>query len=279
MPLLTYELSAAITLCGPRYPSVRFDENKEINLTNFLPSYLQEEQIAEVTDLFQDFLNEMYAEYIYTTSALDIEVSARTKLSVLEKINRIAEFHDPEYIDTEYIQFFANYLGYNVDITRGELGILENEDSEDLCVIEDVKRYLSFVVSNLPDWYKIKTTNDAIKIMLYSFGLVGNLVERYTSDYRTDNGRNWFNFRTDSQSLFEIPSGYYPTPHFLIRVNLDTSPVDFSSNENTRFNVFNSVESIRPVNTVFDGAMGTTTSSFTLFQRVYFQEKFYIYIT
>lgn len=271
--------SSYITLCGPRYPSVRFEDNKEINLTKFLPNSLQEEEIFEVVEAFQEFLNEMYGEYIYTTSALDIEVSARTKLSVLEKINRLAELHDPEYIDPEYIQFFANYLGYSVDITRGELGVVEDQDSEDLCVQEDVKRYLSFVVSNLPTWYKIKTTNDAVKVMLYSFGLIGDLVERYTSDYRTDTGSNWYNLRVDQNNLHEVPEGFYPTPHFVIRVDLDQSSTDFSSNETTRYNVFNATDSIRPANTVFDGVMGTTESSFTYFVRVYTQERLYMYIS
>lgn len=279
MPTLSVTSASYITLCGPRRGNPRFDDNKEINLTRFLPSYLQENELAEVTDLFQDFLNEMYAEYIYPTSALDIEVSARTKLSILEKINRIAELHDPDYVDAEYIQFFANYLGYNVDISRGELGIAVESDPDDLCVIEDTKRYLGFVVTNLPDWYKIKTTNDAVKIMLYSFGLIGRLVERYTSDYRVDNGSNWYNFSIDSDTTFNIPSEYYLTPHFLIKISLDSSSTDFSSNEDTRYNVFNAVESIRPANAVFDGVMGVTEGSQTLYMRTYVQQRYYIRIS
>lgn len=272
MPIVSVLSAGLIYLGGPRHP-IRYDDNKEIDLTEYIPTYLKEEEYAELVSFFQSFLNEMYGQYIYTTSALDIEISARQNISILEKVNRISELHDPDYIDPEYIQFFANYLGYSVDLKRGELGVVTDPDNIDLCEQEDIKRYLSFVASNLPHWYKIKTTNNAIKIMLYSFGLIGDMVTRFTSDYQADNGYNWYNFAEGIDTVSDLPAGFYPTPHFTIRINIDVSPINFSFNERTRLNIFNAVDSIRPVNAKFDGIEGYTRASVTLFTRMYARRK------
>lgn len=271
MPTIFTTSAGLITLSGPRDGTNRYYDEKILNLTEYLPNYLKEQEVYDLTEFFQDFLNNLYGQYIYTTSAIDLELSAReaNKISILEKINRLTELHDPNYIDPEYIQFFANNLGYNVDIQRGELGVVVDQDSENLSVQEDVKRYLRNIICELPNWYKIKTTDNAIKIMLYSFGLVGDLVTRYTSDYATDSGQNWWNYRPGQEALSLIPDGFYPTPHFAVRIDLDRSTVDFSQNEGIQYSVLRAVESIRPINNVLDGVMGTTLASQTLFVRNY----------
>ena len=66
-----------------------------------------------------------------TTNAIDIQSMAIShpanyadqKISILEKVHRLVELHDPDLIDLEYIQFFANNLGYDIDINRNEVGI------------------------------------------------------------------------------------------------------------------------------------------------------------
>jgi hypothetical protein len=255
MPILITTSASYISGCGPAEPA-RFDSNKEIDLVSLLPSFLKESETNDLIQFFQDFLNTMYDEKIYTTSATEYEIENRQKISVLEKINRIKDLHDPDYIDIEYIQYFANYLGYNVDVNRGELGVLTDADSEDPCVQEDSKRYLRFIISNLPNWYKIKTTDNAIKIMLYSFGLIGDLITRFTKDYRTDDGTNWINFREGRDSYKDVSSDFYLTSHYVVSIELDESTTNFSLSNVTRFNVLNAIESIRPANTVFDRILG-----------------------
>ena len=71
-----------------------------------------------------------------------VPTSATTSgISIIEKINRLTELHDPDLINLDYIQFFANYLGYDVDINRDEL---INQD--------EIEEYLRFVIRNLPTW-------------------------------------------------------------------------------------------------------------------------------
>ena len=124
-----------ISMCGPE--SRRFGDGKLINLTRFLPDYLQETDIFTLTKFFEDYLNTMYSglcgyqiqqtqlnasasELTFITPSQNL--SADPRISILEKIKRLADLHDPDLIDIEYIQFFAKYLGYNVEITRNEIG-------------------------------------------------------------------------------------------------------------------------------------------------------------
>lgn len=255
--------AAFLSACGPEEPK-RFNDFKEIDLVDFLPSYLKETETNDLVNFFQGFLNSLYDEKIRVTSASDYELENQTKISVLEKVSRLTELHDPDLIDIEYIQYFANYLGYSVDVNRGELGVLADRDSTNPAVQEDVKRYLRFIVSNLPNWYKIKTTDNAVKILLYSFGLIGDLITRYTNDYRKDNGSNWINFRDGRDSIKDVPRDFYVTSHFVISIELDESTTNFSLNRVTRNNVLDAIESIRPANTVFDRALGHVSRSETI---------------
>ena len=62
----------------------------------------------------------------------------------------------------------------------GNLAEIDNGSSS----ISDQQKYLRFVVQNLPNWYKIKTTKNCSKVMLYSFGLIGvwlNIIQSYSN--------------------------------------------------------------------------------------------------
>ncbi len=274
MPVFTTTSAACLSSCGPQEP-IRFEDSRVVDLSAYLPSYLKETEVNDLMIFFQNFWNTLYDTKIYTTSAIELEVANRPKISILEKINRLAELQDPSLCDVEYLQFFANNMGYNIDVYRSELGVLADSDSEDPLVQEDVKRYLRFIVSNLPNWYRIKTTNNAIKIMLYSFGLVGDLITRYTNDYKTDNGSNWINFREGRDNFDDLNRDFYPTPHFVISIELDSSSENFSLNNETRRNVFNAVESVRPANTINDGYLGHVQRDFTVYTRAYCRKRGY----
>lgn len=242
--------------------AVRFDDTqigKEINLTDFLPDYLKQTEVNDFLELFQNFLNDLFVENLNITQTETTTTSGDTisytypssgdspYISLLEKVNRLTELHDPDLIDIDYINFFARYLGYKVDLNRGELGTIAATD-------EDLNKYLRFVVRNLPNWYKIKTTRNAIRVMLYSFGLVGDISEYYTDTYLpTTGGGNWEtpDFDMTTNKLNNIPNGYYPTPHFIVWADLDENTENLSWNFSNRQQIVRAIESIRPINTVF----------------------------
>lgn len=170
------------------------------------------------------------------------------KISILEKIKRLTELQDPDLIDLDYIQFFAKNLGYNININRGEVigDHFGNVGSvEDMSTVDE-RKYLRFVVKNLPNWYKIKTTKNAIKVMLYSFGLVGDLVEMYTKDY----DMNYNNWIMVNDNLNNVDDSWYPTPHFSLLIDLDSS-LDIAFDIKRKEKIINAIDSIRPINTVF----------------------------
>lgn len=295
-----------INLCGPS-ENGRFGANRNINLVEYLPIYLRGGETESFTQLFEDFLNEMFdglggfettttelgvtqgyenvpkvsaseenwprenTYYLSATSATEetnasiveqIAISQPSntdnqKISILEKVQRITELHDPDLIDLEYIQYFANNLGYDIDINRDEVGIsgtgtigTESFGDSSGCVAANSNKYLRFTISNLPTWYKIKSTNNAIKVMLYSFGLIGELIEYYTNNYLpSTSGGNWILDYTGEFS--DIPDGWYPTPHFAISINIDDS-INISDDVERRQKIINAIESIRPINTVFE---------------------------
>jgi hypothetical protein len=179
------------------------------------------------------------------------------RISILEKVHRIAELQDPDLIDLEYIQFFAKNLGYDVNINRNEIGTnmgnistLYQDTEVPICSGVDENKYIRFVVSNLPTWYKIKSTRNAVKVMLYSFGLIGDLVEYYTNDYKN----NWQIDYDGDVSI--INSNFYPTPHFAIVIDIDASYNSISFDWEKRQKIIKSIEDLRPINTVFERLVG-----------------------
>lgn len=104
----------------------------------------------------------------------------KENISVLEKINRLTELFDPDLIPIELIQFYASNLGYDVGLSRENVG-LDFSNTEDNIINQ--KKYLRFMIKNLPTWYEVKTTRNSVKMMLYSFGLVGDIVYYFTKNY------------------------------------------------------------------------------------------------
>jgi len=278
--------------------SLRQPEGKEINLKQFLPDHLEQSEVGDFVGLFEDFLNELYYNEIsatgtldnwttdadgektyfkyQTTSAGNIVTSANPNgygtvsateeitdpahtISILEKARRIAELKDPNLVDIEFIQRIANFMGYNIDVHRNNINDLTSATVND----EYTNQYLRFVVSNLPNWYQIKSTRNAVKVLFYSFGLVGDLVYRWTSDELSSNANHptsggygndpTFWLEEDPNGLTsgvsDFPDNYFPTPHFVIRIDANRTPASWL---NDLDNILRAVEVIRPINDVFD---------------------------
>jgi hypothetical protein len=273
-------------------------QGKIIHLKDFLPGHLEQSEVADFVEFFENFLNTLYyhdvsaigtnddfdidsngvhtyyatsstpggdyytsADPNYDTSALPVryEITSADTVSILEKARRIADLHDPDLIDIEYIQRLANFLGYDVLVDKS--GITDVNFGYNANTEEDINSYIKFIISNLPNWYKIKTTRDAVKVLLYSFGIVGDIIYRWTSDNVTSanptsggygNDANLWQ-EPDSQSSISaamqiIPDNYFPTPHFSIQIDANnTSPGWFVNIQK----IIDALETIRPINNVF----------------------------
>jgi hypothetical protein len=248
-----------ITICGP--DPISYDGGRTINLTEFLPDYLKDSEQYEFIKMFENFLNTMYngingfgirevkvndstSKLFYDLPYDEDTVQSDLRISILEKIARLANLHDPNLIDIEYIQFFAKNMGYDVNINYAEFGTFGTSNL--LCKESDKNKYLRFMISNLPNWYNIKSTNNMVKIMLYSFGLVGDIASLYSD------GVSWK--YDDVGNLITIPDTWYPTSHFVVKVDIDKI-IEGDTNftiENLN-KVIRAIISIKPLNEVFKG--------------------------
>ena len=124
----------------------------------------------------------------------------KEKISILDKIFRLTDLFDPDLMPEDMIQYYAANLGYQAGINRDSFtATAKNTETEAL----EQKRYLRFMIRNLPNWYQIKTTRSAIKIMLYSFGLIGDFVYYYTkcySDINTEDDTGYCGLSKDTES-------------------------------------------------------------------------------
>ena len=184
--------------------------------------------------------------------------SLNPKISILEKIKRLTELQDPDLIpiktNYDFISLLGRNLGYQVDVNRENMQYTGNIDNsayieDNTYSAVDVGKYLRFMIANLPNWYKIKTTENAIRVLLYSFGLIGNINNYYTQDYN----KYWLLDEGSVHGLDEIPDDYYPSPHYAVLVEIeDNLGSEVSFDEERRNKVVNAINSVRPVNTVFE---------------------------
>ncbi len=176
-------------------------------------------------------------------------------ISVLEMINRLRDLHDADLTPVEFLQRYANNLGYNVDVNRGEFGNLQENTL-------DEERYLRFMLRNLPNWYKIKTTRKSVKTLLFSFGLVGDTLYWYTKNYDENDQNDWIlsEYIVKDGKIQEdptkIPDDHYPTAHFMVWYDLLKSRAGTGFDTEKIGQISKAINSIRPANGVFTG-MGT----------------------
>jgi len=269
----------------------RFSDDKYIDIVSYLPDFLKSTQTKDFLQFFEDYLNQMYDDdngfSLSLSASGEATISADgeatnivekdvqravspqrndKKISIIEKINRLTDLHDPDIIDEDYLEFFASYLGYDINVNRGEFGILPTSASE--IELNRKSESLRFMVRNLPNWYKIKTTRSAIKILLFSFGLIGDIVYHYTDSYESSSmGGKWlesdivYNFDLNKmvEDISFIPDEYFPTSHFSVYYDINRSSLNFGFNRDKQDQILRAVESIRPANTVFRGATGRFT--------------------
>jgi len=192
------------------------------------------------------------------------------KISILEKTKRLTELQDPDlipikieqdanYSNYDFITLLAKNFGYQVDVSREQLAytgsITDLASTENLATsAADIVKYLRFLVASLPQWYKIKTTDNAIKVMLYSFGLIGGMLPYYTQDYIY----KW-KLADENGSVENIPDDYYASPHFAVGVDIIESTGSITFDDDRRQKILDAIESVRPINTVFERLVGLAT--------------------
>ena len=242
------------------------------------------------------------------------------RISILEKIARLTEVFDPSLMPMDLVQFYASNLGYSVGLNRDDIKLNTGSFVTPEAAQIEQSKFLRFMVSQLPEWYKVKTSRPSIQVMLYSFGLVGDLVYYYTNnyasqiDYTNTEGQvnidllsgsverdaanrlmgmdytnfeemyedlcrlkynvdifrkevisNWkltnWNSNSIKDDVMNIPDEYYPTPHFKLWFDIleSISSLTYSTDLKRQEQIVTAINSVRPINTVFEGMIAAAT--------------------
>jgi len=290
-----------MTTFDDQYSAERRYVNTDIDLVSYLPDHLYNSEVYNFLKFFENFLKQLYyhnATDRGTNSLFEISAANTPKqyfeldtsgnglpaydqygtqtrtfitsadaISIVEKVKRITNLHDPDLIDIEYIQRLADYMGYNVELSRAQVGAFATSSTD------DENKYLRFIVSNLPNWYKIKQTKNAVKVLMYSFGLIADIYFRWTSDELAASinhpeqggyGNTESLWLTEDISLSgtdavsQIPKNYFTTPHFIVRINTDVSAPSWIDRMDE---IVNAIETVRPICDVFEGLSAFLTAT------------------
>jgi hypothetical protein len=206
------------------------DNDRLINLRNFLPTSFDGTEVSDFIGFFEHTKN---------------GASTTTDVSILKKIELLFTLRDPDLIDEKFIQYFASQMGYNINYSKLDITNVTGDTSDN-----DINGYLRNTIRSLPHWYKFKSTNNALIMLMYSFGIVSDILTMWTTDYDTDWVSESPRFEQDATPPGGISDGYYPTPHYKIVVNDSRTPSGWQTNLD---NIITLVESIKPINTVFEG--------------------------
>lgn len=217
------------------------------------------------------------------------------KASIVEKIYRLAYMKDPSVVDYDYIGLVSRHFGYSIETDEDQI----NQNTYYLTK-EEKEEVVRKIISNMPEYYKMKGTDNGIEMVLLSFGLVAKVIHLFTrGDNKTDGYVEFVderyvdgdivNYNTMSPITPTSPAtiaeeqlskslatqlhgnsrvsgtafdDWYPSPHFRIELNIleDNLSILRSS---VQFNtIAKTIRKIKPINTVFQGFYGVMMASY-----------------
>lgn len=206
--------------------------------------------------------------------------------SVAEKIYRLAYSKDPRVFDYEYLRLIAQHFGYSMETDEEEI----NQNSY-YKTKEEKEMVLRQLISNMPEYNRMKGTNSGLEMVLLSFGLVGRIVTLYTrgndkmdgyaefidsrlidgdiDDFADANNIQLDTSNKDQEDQVSVQmsaqfknnpllSGtsiydWYASPHFRIEFDLLKDYLNISRNSNQFSIIAKTIKRIKPINTVFQG--------------------------
>jgi len=237
---------------------LNFDSEGNIQIVSTATITLAQEKYiaAEVLDLtitsvFSE--GENYAKYVDLMELVPLKFRDSTVLQeFLEEcgiltgtwignINDIEKLLDKYNVGTDYIQYLADLVGYQ--IIRA-----------DTATIDEKRRQLIQVI----DWYKEKGTYTSLSHIAYVLGFNLNIWDMYTSDYATFTQEEWFTGH-ENENPVGLSASYYKSPHIGVEIVLNKSFGDASDDylfiAGMKTDLTEYVESVRPVNVVVNYSM------------------------
>lgn len=198
------------------------------DIVNWIPGALRDTELTELVAIIQDFLNKR----MYTTPCKWDESVLET--SMLKKIEKILDFRDPSEIDETYIQNYNDLLGFS----STSLNLISNMSGDEPEEGDNVYNRCRELIRSIPYLDANKTTETAMMLLI---GLLGQTFEfrvMYLDKGKT--GSDYDNCHWDTKGN--------PTPHFGL-----VMPIGEGLSDDVSKAVTEIIESIRPINTVYEG--------------------------
>lgn len=210
--------------------------------------------------------------------------------SIGEKIYRMAYSKDPDVFDYEYMNVIAQHFGYSMETDEEEINqnsYYKNKEEKELVLRQ--------IVSNMPEYNRMKGTDSGIEMVLLSFGLVGRIISLYTmGDAKADGYAAFIDSRLISGDVEEfadatnnpdknqddlaiemanqfkshpkigntVQSDWYPSPHFRIEFDILKDNLNISRMGDQFPIIAKTIRKIKPINTVFQGFYAVLTAEY-----------------
>lgn len=235
-----------------------------------------------------------HPELVYSTFASqNVNRHDAKKASLAEKIYRLAYMKDASVVDYEYINLISQHFGYSIDTDEDEIN--SNTYYKTKAEKEAVVRK---IVGSLPEFNRMKGTDNAIEMVLLSFGIVGKMIQLYTiGDERRLGYAGFVDARivtgdideyaqastlTQSETADENTyaeklsreltlnsrlSGtsiddWYPSPHFRIEIDMIKDNLNILKSSIHFKAISKTIKKIKPINTVFQGFYATLMAEY-----------------
>ena len=197
----------------------------------------------------QDFMGMMPSKFIDSQLLIDFMTEYEDLLTdYLNNVNDMQDLLDPNNVPlihtVDNVEVTTNYLNH--------LGSLIGVELSDYDTVTE--KALRKEVLTAIDWYKLKGTYHAMKLIISSAGLNVNIYDLYTNDYTEFIQQEWF-VGDEGENPFGLDTTYYKSPHFgfeipLIVVYNILALGDYLWDDDLFVNVAEKIEKVRPVNTI-----------------------------
>lgn len=191
----------------------------------------------------------------------DFEGIPDMKYPLVEKLERLAYLKDMNVIDFDLIGYLARYMGYDITSLM--------EDVSGSCIYRtdaERRKAVRETVENLPQYYSLGGTRAGVDMLLAAFGLVAQLLTKYTntaSPYSEmlSGAELEDRIRQDNENGVHTGS-WVPTPHMELKLSMGGQYRNFMVDDRGVSRLKEQIRVAKPINVVFDDVVASVEQEF-----------------
>ena len=172
------------------------------------------------------------------------------KYPLIEKIERLAYLRDANVIDFELIGYLARFMGYDITAMADDI-----KSSNLYRTIKQQEAAVREAVMNLPQYYSLGGTYSGLKMLMATFGIIGDVLTLYTNTMNPY--EEMINLEEVKSRLIEdssqgnIRGSWVSTPYIDIALTDDSRFPQFSIQPDDISRIKEQIRVWKPINVVF----------------------------